>query len=123
MDRFARELLEKTEAIQRELTPEQRENKIWSWYDKLWGGLNGAVGDLYARVSLIEVLDNLFGTALLTIPSYTKERAETADVKITSAAGPGGASTASFIQRSGGSAVSTSRDPSYSPGDEDAGHR
>ena len=123
MDRFARELLEKTEAIQRELTQEQRENKIWSWYDKLWGGLNGAVGDLYARVSLIECLDNLFGTALLTIPSYNKEHAETADVKTTYPSEHGGASTASFTQRSGGSAVSTSRDPSYSPGDEDTGHR
>src|SRR5207245_11224385 len=112
MDRFARELLEKTQGNQRELTQEQRENKRWSWYDKLWGGLNGAVGDLYARVSLIECLDNLFGTALLTIPSYSKEHAETADVKTISAAGPGGASTASFTQRSGGSAVSTWSAPS-----------
>src|SRR5712692_1341969 len=113
MDHLIRQLIEKAEQAQRELSPEQRETLLWRGYDTVWGFLQSSP-DLYARASLTEHLDNLLATALLTIPSYQKERAVTADVKTTLAAQPGDVSTAGFGSPSGKSAVVTSRDPSFS---------
>src|SRR5712692_8303441 len=122
MDHLIRQLIEKAEQAQRELSPEQRETLLWRGYDTVWGFLQSSP-DLYARASLTEHLDNLLATALLTIPSYSKEHAETADVKTTSPKEHTGASAAPSGTASGSSVGASSRDPSFQESDLDDGQR
>ncbi|HWY27628.1 MAG TPA: hypothetical protein VNW25_00060 [Candidatus Sulfotelmatobacter sp.] len=110
----------KAKLEQVELDNREKETWIHSSYDTLYGFLC-SVPDAYARAKLIRHLDNLYETSLQTIPDSTSESAETVDVKQNQT--PSNVSTASSTTPSGSSTGASSRDPSYSPGDEDTGHR